>query len=126
MSLFGLNGGSSSIQGARENQEDYSGQVVSSTYAIGFLPPTHSLYSRSDHLWTSYICDGHNGRQCADSLGATFGEQMAEAATGLAANASHDEICQAMVKSYCNEPPPCLLFSDCSRAYERVVHLVGR
>jgi len=90
MSLFGLNTGSSSIQGARENQEDYSGQVVTSTYAIG------------------YICDGHNGRQCADSLGATFGAQMSEAVSDkqvngkpfFPANAPHADICVAMVASY--------------------------
>merc|ERR1711935_417519 len=82
MSLYALSSGSSSIQGARENQEDYSGQIVTSTYAIGF------------------ICDGHNGRQCADTLGSTFGSKMSEAAAKLAADAHFGDISNAMLASY--------------------------
>ena len=110
MSLYELNSGSSTIQGARENQEDYSGQIVTSTYAIGFLPPAQSLDSRSDHFWYSFICDGHNGRQCADTLGSTFGSKMSEAAAKLAADAHFGDISNAMLASYCKNPA--CLFSD--------------
>jgi hypothetical protein len=82
MSLFDLSRGSSSIQGARENQEDYSGQSVTDYYALG------------------YICDGHNGRQCADTLGSTFAQTMQEAVQELAPTAHHGDISNAMLKCY--------------------------
>merc|ERR1711871_1144215 len=71
-----------SIQGARENQEDYHGQEHLEHYAMGFM------------------CDGHNGDRCSYTLGNTFATEMAQALMRLAPRVDIETVVQNMREVY--------------------------